>query len=53
MPVTENIKIRHAAHCHLADKEYGMRMARILKLDMDKVVALSKMSFADRIKATK
>ena len=53
MPVTENIKYRHAAHCYLADKEYGMRMARILKLDMDKVMALSKMSFADRIKATK
>ena len=22
-PVTDNIKYRHAAHCYLADQEYG------------------------------
>ena len=27
-PVTKNIKYRHAAHCYLADQEYGMRLVR-------------------------
>ena len=42
--VTTNIKYRHAAHCYLADQEYGRRIAQALELQLDKVVALAKMS---------
>lgn len=51
-PVTENIKYRHAAHCYLADKEYGERMTKALNLNLDRVIELSKMSHQDRFKAT-
>ena len=50
---TENIKYRHAAHCYLADSDYGMRFAKACGLDMEKVVTLSKMGHAERIQATK
>lgn len=50
--VTENIKYRHAAHCYLADKEYGERMTKALKLDLDHVIELSKMSHQDRFRST-
>ena len=52
-PVTENIKYRHAAHCYLADKEYGERIAKALDLNLDHVIELSKMNHKDRFKATK
>lgn len=52
-PVTENIKYRHAAHCYLADKEYGERIAKALNLNLDHVIELSKMNHQDRFKATK
>lgn len=52
-PVAESIKYRHAAHCYLADQEYGERMAKALHLDLNRVVALSKMSHAERFAATK
>lgn len=51
-PVTENIKYRHAAHCYLADKEYGERMAQALNLNLDRVIELSKMNHKDRFKST-
>ncbi|MCL1913724.1 MAG: catalase [Eubacteriaceae bacterium] len=51
-PVTDNIKYRHAAHCYLADAEYGQRIAEALCLELDKVKELSKMSRKDRLKAT-
>lgn len=51
-PVTENIKYRHAAHCYLADSEYGERIAQALGLNLDRVVALSKLSHAERFAAT-
>lgn len=50
--VTENIKYRHTAHCLLADKEYGERIAKALGLCMDKVTELAAMSKEDRFKAT-
>ena len=50
--VTENIKYRHAAHCYLADQEYGQRIAQALGLQLDKVAALSKMSREERLRAT-
>ncbi len=52
-PVTENVKLLHAAHCYLADAEYGRRIAEGLGLDMRRVEALAAMSEADRMKATR
>ncbi len=52
MPATDNIKYRHAAHCYLADKDYGMRIAGALGLEMSKVIELSAMPHNDRMKAT-
>jgi catalase len=42
-PVTDNIKYRHAAHCYIADKDYGGRMAEALGLDMDRVKKYAKL----------
>lgn len=52
MPVTENVKYRHAAHCYLADKDYGTRIAKGLNLDMKEVEMLAAMSEAERLAAT-
>lgn len=41
MPVTENIKYRHAVHCYWADEDYGKRMALALNLSWGKVLKLS------------
>lgn len=51
--VTENIKYRHAAHCYLADPEYGKRFALAAGLDVDKMVYLSTLSHEELAKATK
>ena len=51
-PVTDNIKYRHAAHCYLADKEYGERLAAALGLKLDRVIKLSKMTREKRLQAT-
>ncbi|MDR2168284.1 MAG: catalase [Clostridiales bacterium] len=40
-PVTDNIKYRHAAHCYMADEEYGTRLAAALELDLAKVKELA------------
>lgn len=50
--VTENIKYRHAAHCYLADKEYGERFTKAAGLNLDKVIELSKLDNNGLIKAT-
>ncbi len=52
MPVTENIKYRHCVHCYLADKDYGERMTKALKLDLKKVKELAKLDNNGLIKAT-
>jgi catalase len=52
-PVTDNIKYRHAAHCYLADEEYGRRIAEALRLKLDKVVELAKMGREERLYATR
>ena len=51
-PATENIKYRHSAHCYLADQDYGLRLAKALSLDPNKVVELSGLSHHERMKAT-
>lgn len=53
MPVTENIKYRHAAHCYLADKDYGMGLAKALNLDMKKVEELAAMTEPERLEKTR
>ncbi|MDL2249616.1 catalase [Lachnospiraceae bacterium OttesenSCG-928-J05] len=50
--VTENIKLRHAAHCYLADTDYGTRLAAGLEVDLDEVIRLSQMTHDERMKAT-
>lgn len=49
---TDNIRERHAAHCYLADPEYGTRLAEALNLSIDRVVELSRMTHDERMKAT-
>lgn len=53
MPVTDNIKYRHAAHCYLADTEYGTRLADALKLDLNEVKRLAAMSEKERLYETR
>lgn len=53
MPVTDNVKYRHAAHCYLADPDYGTRLAQGLHLDLGRVKELAAMSEADRLEATR
>ena len=52
MPVTDNIKYRHAAHCYLADEGYGKRLAEAMKPDVREVMRLAAMSEKDRLQAT-
>lgn len=51
-PVSDNIKYRHAAHCYLADKDYGSRIAKALGLNLDKVVELAGLGREGRLSAT-
>jgi len=51
-PVTSNVKYRHAAHCYLADEEYGRRIAEALGLSLSRVQELAAMSREDRLDAT-
>ena len=52
MPVTDNIKYRHAAHCYLADREYGTRLAKAMGIDMIEVERLAAMNETERLAAT-
>lgn len=51
-PVTYNIKYRHAAHCYLADEEYGTRLAEAMHLDLVWVKHLASLSEAERLRIT-
>lgn len=51
-PTTDNIKYRHAAHCHKADAEYGMRLAEALGLDVARVEELATMGHEELMAAT-
>jgi catalase len=50
--VTENIRLRHAAHTYLADKDYGTRLAAALGVDLNEVIRLAGMTHAERMAAT-
>ena len=52
MPVTDNIKYRHAAHCYLADKEYGTRLAEAQHLDLTWVKHLASLTEDERLRVT-
>jgi len=52
MGVTENVKLRHAAHCYLADPDYGTRLAGALGVDCNKVIELSKLPHLELMKQT-
>ena len=49
---TENIQLRHAAHCFKADPEYGTRLATALGLDQARVEEIAAMSHEERMAAT-
>ncbi len=51
-PCTENIKYRHAVHCHHADEEYGKRFTEAAGLDYGKVLEFAKLSNGELNKAT-
>jgi len=51
-PVTENIKYRHAAHCYLADEDYGRQLAEALGLQLDRIIGLAQMDRQERLHAT-
>ena len=50
--VTENIRLRHAAHCYKADPEYGDRLAAALGVDVERVHELAAMTHEERMAAT-
>ena len=50
--VTDNIKYRHAAHCVLADGEYGTRLAKALGIDLNRVKELAALNETDRLAQT-
>ncbi len=49
---TENIRYRHAAHCFMADEDYGRRFCKACQLDEAKARELGKLSHAELLKAT-
>lgn len=52
MPVTDNVKYRHCAHCFLADREYGTRLTHRLGLNLEHVKHLASLSHSDRMQQT-
>lgn len=50
-PCTVNIKYRHAAHCYLADPEYGERFTKAAGLDLAKVKELAKLDHKGLVEA--
>ena len=50
--VSDNVRLRHSAHCYLADPEYGSLLAEALKVDLAKVKEVAKLGYAERMKAT-
>ena len=53
LPVSQNIKYRHAAHCYLADSEYGTRLAEAMMLQLSEVQRLAAMSQKERLYETR
>ena len=51
--VTDNIKYRHAAHCYLADADYGDRVCTQIGLDKAEAQRLAKPSYNELMEETK
>jgi len=51
-PCTKNSKVRHTVHCYLTDKDYGTRLAEVLKLDMTAIEELAKLGNKELLYAT-
>ena len=50
--VSENVCLRHSAHCYLADADYGTRLTEALEVNFDEVKRLSALSHDELMKAT-
>ncbi|MDR2752896.1 MAG: catalase [Oscillospiraceae bacterium] len=50
--VSQNVRLRHAAHCLMADPDYGARIAKCMQLDLDEVKRLARLNHADLMAAT-
>ena len=50
--VTDRIKYRHAAHCYLADPEYGKRLAKALGINLNRVKELASLDETERLRQT-
>jgi len=50
--VSENVCLRHSAHCYLADADYGKRLAEALGVNFDEVKRLSTLSHDELMRAT-
>ena len=51
--MTENIRLRHAAHCYKADPEYGRSFGRSRwVVDVERVHELAAMTHEERMAAT-
>ncbi|MDR1820872.1 MAG: catalase [Oscillospiraceae bacterium] len=50
--VSENIMYRHAAHCYLADVNYGTKLAKALKLRLTEVKRLARLTHGERMRET-
>lgn len=51
--VSKSIKYRHAAHCYLADHEYGLGLAHAMDLNIERVKELSKLDNKSLLESTK
>ncbi len=52
MGTTPNIQYRHAAHCFLADEDYGMRLCKEMKLDAGMAKKMSALGHDKLMEAT-
>jgi catalase len=50
--VMKNVMLRHAAHCYLADTDYGTRLAKAQGLDLNEVIRLSQLPNEEILKQT-
>ncbi|MDR2108066.1 MAG: catalase [Coriobacteriales bacterium] len=50
--VTTNVKLRHCAHCYLADPDYGKALAEAAGLDLKEVKRLARLPLAKRLAQT-
>ncbi|MDR2525289.1 MAG: catalase [Oscillospiraceae bacterium] len=50
--VSQKVRMRHAAHCYLADPDYGTRLAKCMQLNLNEVKRLAKIDYDGRMSAT-